>query len=897
MSWRRFWQRKRRDEELARELESYIRHEIDDNLARGMNPEEARYAAQRKFGNTTLVRETVHEMNTLKRAESLWRDLQYGLRQLRMKPGFALAAMLSLALGIGANTAIFTLVDQILVRLLPVRNPHELVQLQVGPGRFGTNDGYDGTSTFSYPLYRALEEQNTVFSGVTGERSEQASLVGEDRSESIGVGLVAGNYFDVLGVSPHLGRVLSPADNRTRNGQPVAVLQYDFWRNHFSGKVEVVGSTIRLNGSPFTVIGVGAPGFEGTDVGSPIQAWVPALMKPVITPTWDAFDDERYAWFYLFARLKPGVTLERAQAAMKVAYRQRQQQELKGGYFQKFPSDRAQFLRQSFSLIPAARGRSGLRSRFARPLIVLEWMVGLILLMACGNVANLLLARCAARQREIAIRNALGAGRGRVIQQLLAECFLLALGGGVAGLGLSAWLARVLLRMLPADPANLSLTASPDLRILAFTAFITLLTVFLFGLIPAWQGSRVSPGTTLKQETAGAGGASAHVRLRKLLVALQVGLASLLLIGAGLFARTLDNLRRVDLGFSTTNIASFRVRPATHPGGDRKLPGLRALIEGLATVPGVKAVGANSSPLLTGDEWDSEITIPGLAEKNGASPWSYFNAITPGYFKALGIPVKEGRDLTWSDWDNSRKVCLVNQALVGEYLDGAHPVGRLIGKSRNAPPDTEIVGVFGDAKYDDVRGKTPRQVFVLLRPQRTEATVYARIEGDPRAVMPLLRTQVRTIDPNLVVSDMRTLDEQLNMSLSNERMLSFLSGAFALLATLLAGIGLHGVLAFVVSRRTREIGIRVALGAERAQVVGMVVREALAAIVAGLAAGVMAAMVLGRYVESQLFGVKADDLPVFLLSTGVLLAVSLAATLVPARRASKIDPLRALRYE
>jgi predicted permease len=894
MSWRRFFERERRDEELAREVESYIAHEIDDNLARGMSPEEARYAARRKFGNATLVREAVYNWNTLTLIESFRGDLKYAFRQIRLKPGFALAAALSLALGIGANTAVFTLADQILLRLLPVRDPHELVQLEVGPRRFGNNNG-DSTRTFSYPLFRALQEQNTVFAGLTGERKFGASLVAEDGNEMIDVGLVAGNYFDVFGVRPCLGRLLSPMDDRIRNGHPVAVLRYEFWQNRFSGSPGVVGSTIRLNGSPFTVIGIGPPGFEGTDVGSPAQVWVPVAMKPTITPTWDALDDERTSWFNLFARLKPGMTLERAQAAMMVLYRQRQ-----GAYFQEFPSDRKLFLRQNFTLIPAARGHSGLRSRFERPLIVLEWLVGLILLIACANVANLLLARAAAREREIAVRNALGASRGRLMRQVLAECCLLAAGGGAAGLLLSAWLARILIRMLPADPANLSLSSSPDARILVFTASITLATVFVFGLIPAWRGSRATPGTGIKEGTAGAGGAGSHVRLRKMLVALQVALASLLLIGAGLFTRTLDNLRRVHLGFKTENVATFQVRTATVYREHRKLQVFRSLIESLATVPGVEAAGANSIGLLAGNQWDSSITIPGVPEKNGQSPGSYFNAITPGYFLALGIPILEGRDLTWRDWDSPHKLCLVNQALIDEYLNGANPVGRLMAQGRNAAPDTEIIGVFGNAKYEDVRAKIPRQVFVSLRARMrgtSSLTVYARIQGDPRAVMPQLRAQVRHIDPTLVISGMRTLDEQLNMSLSNERMLSFLSRAFALLAALLAGVGLQGVLAFVVARRTHEIGIRVALGAKRGRVVRMVLREALAAILVGLAAGITAAMLCGRYVESQLFGVKAGDRLVFLLSVAVLLAVSLTAALVPAWRASRIDPHRALRYE
>ena len=711
---------------------------------------------------------------------------------------------------------------------------------------------------------------------------------------------MAGNYFDVLGVRPHLGRLLTPEDDKLRNGHPVAVLQYDFWRNHFPGAAAIAGSTIRLNGSPFTVIGVAAPGFEGTDVGIPTQVWVPVMMKNVITPTWDALDDERWAWFYLFGRLKPGVTIEQAQAAMRVLFRQRQEEELKGEYFGKFPSERAKFLRESFSLVPAARGQSDLRLSFERPLIVLEWLVALVLLIACANVANLLLARSAARQREVAIRAALGAGRGQLVRQLLVESLMLAVAGGLAGLVLSAWLARGLVRFLPVDPANLSLSTSPDARVLLFTGAVTLLTVLLFGLIPALQGSRVSPGATLKEDGGGVAGRRAHVRLRKAFVALQVALACLLLIGAGLFARTLTNLRRVNLGFHTENVATFAVRPATVYKDERKLQVYRALIEGLAAVPGVKAVGAGRQRLLTGGRWDSPITIAGVAGSDSEPPWSFFNAVTPGYFEALGIPVKAGRDLSWRDWGSSRPGCLINEALVNEYFGGANPVGRLMAQGRNKPPDTEIIGVIGDARYHDVRGPIPTQTFLAMDARMRNIAgiyVFARIQGDPRQIMPRLRAQVRRVDPNLVVSDMRMMDDELNNRLSNERMLSFLSIAFALLAGLLAVVGLYGVVAFVVARRTREIGIRVALGAKQGRVIALVLREMVPAVLAGIAAGVIGGLVCGRYIESQLFGVKAADPPVFGVSAAALLAASLAAAFIPAWRASRIDPVDALRSD
>lgn len=833
-------------------------------------------------------------MNTV---GSIGQDLKYGIRQLRLNPGFTLAAVLSLALGIGANTAIFTLFDQIVLRLLPVKNPRELVQLRVEGGRAGSQSG-DGLHTFSHPAYLALRDRNTVFSGLTGQLVQSASLVGEDRSEMIRVGMVAGNYFNVFGVQPYLGRLLTPDDDRTRLGHPVAVLQYDFWQKRFAGAREIVGSSIRLNGSPFTVIGVSAPGFEGTDVGLQTQVWTPVMMKPVITPTWDALDDERYAWFYLFGRLKPGVSIEEAQAAMRVLYRQRQEEELQGQFFQKFPETRERFLRQSFTLIPAARGQSNIRSSFERPLIVLQWLVGFVLLIACTNVANLLLARGAARGREIAIRGALGAGRGRLIRQLFVESLLLALAGGMAGLLLSSWMTRGLVRILPYDPANISLSTSPDLRILLFTTGITLATALFFGLVPALQGSRVSPGAVLKEEAGSIAGG--HVRLRKFFVALQVGLSCLLLIGAGLFARTFQNLKNVDLGFNNENVVTFGVRPATVYDDSRKIQTYRSLIEGLAAVPGVQAVGANRQMLLTGGRWDGSITIPGVEAKEGNQPSSFFNAITPGYFEALGIPIKAGRDLRWSDWGGSKKLCLVNEALVGEYLGGDNAVGRLMAQGTRNKPDLEIIGVFANARYEDVRGNIPRQVFVAMDTSiRTISgvNVFARIQGDPRVVMPQLREQTRRIDSNLIVTDIRTLDDQLNRRLSNERLLSFLSVGFALLAGLLAVVGLHGVLSFVVARRTREIGIRIALGADKGRVIRLIMMETLPVIFFGIAAGVITGLLCGRFVESQLFGVKAADPLVFAISVAVLLTASMLAAFIPAWRASRIDPMASLRHE
>jgi len=829
------------------------------------------------------------------------REVRLALRTLFKAPLFTGIAGLSLALGIGANTAMFGLVDQILLRLLPVQNPRELVQLTVEGGRFGSNSG-DGLGTFSHPLFVAFRDRNTVFSGLTGQMVTSASLIGTDRNEVVSVGLVAGNFFDVLGVRAQAGRLLTAEDDKVKGGHPVAVLHYDFWRNRYAGKGDVIGSTIRLNGTPFTVVGITAAGFEGTDSAVPTNLWVPVMMKTAITPTWDALEDERYAWFYLFGRLKPGMSREQAEAALRVLYRQRQEEELGGEFFQKYPDLKDRFLKQTFNLVPASRGQSDLRQRFEQPLIVLEWLVGFVLLIACANVASLLLARAAARQREIAIRTALGASRVQIVRQLLLESLILAVGGGVAGIALSAVLARALLRFLPFDPENLSLVTTPDLRILLFAAALTLTTAVVFGLVPALQASRVSPGMTLKAEAGSVAGGHGHVRLRKTLVAMQVGLATVLLIGAGLFVRSLQALRHVDLGFRTENVVTMGVQPATVYDEARKRQVFRSVIEGLATVPGVRAVGANSSRLLRGGRWDSSITIPGVTAQDGRYPWSYFNAVTPGYFAALGIPIKAGRDFTWNDWGAAEERCLVNEELVTQYLRGQNPVGRRMGQGRDVAPNTEIVGVFGNASYDDVRGPVPRQTFVSMGSGTRlrgigSMVVYARTDRDPGPVMAALRAEVRRIDPNLVIANMRTLDAQLDMRLANERMLSFLATGFALLATVLAVVGLYGVLAFVVTRRTREIGIRMALGADRGRVVRLVLSEMLAVFVFGVAAGVFAGTAGGRYVESQLFGIHAHDPAVFVLSAAVLLAAALAAGFVPAWRAAKIDPMRALRYE
>jgi len=883
-----------------------LRPKRDDLISLGLSPDEAMEEAARQFGDRNqtqqiCVRIEQGRVRRMHFRESLsgWRqDFQYAFRQLRHNPGFTATAILTLALGIGVNTSIFTLSDQILLRLLPVERPRELVQLRVDGGRAGAQSG-DGVHTFSYPAFLMLRDSNKVFAALTGQALESAGLSVNGRNQYLNVAMVAGNYFDTFGVKAYAGRMLELQDDRVRMGAPVAVLRYEFWQSQMGADPAVVGSKISLNGYPFSVIGIAAPGFEGTDMAYPSNIWIPATMKPALTPADNSVEDERFAWFYLFARLKPGVSIRQAEAAMKVLYHQRQEDELKSAYFQETPQERERFLKQTFKLEPAQRGQSSLRDRFERPLIVLQWLVGAVLLIACTNIAGLLLARCAARQREMAIRGAMGAGRGRLIRQLLIESLVFACIGGTAGILISGWATRVLLRLIAADPADLALHPNPDVRVLAFAAALTIIAVMIFGLLPAWQGSR--PVAEALKESAGTiTGSLSQARLRKAFVSFQLALSILLLIGAGLFTRTLRNLRAIDLGFQTEGVVTFTAAPVTRYDDAHKLQVFRLLMEALAGTPGVKAAGANTTPLLSGYRWDGAMRIAGAEPASGDASNSFFNAITPGYFQALGIPIKEGRDLSWKDWGKPNKYCLVNEALVHDYLAGRNPVGMKIGQGRRGPVDFEIVGVFANARYHDPRGRIPRQTFFSLDSRihgADEINVYARVQGDPRAMMPQLREQVRRVDSNLLIDGMRTLDGQLNLRLKNERLLALLSDSFAFLAVLLAATGLYGVLSFLVLRRKREIGIRLALGARRGQVIGLLLHEMAPVIGAGVLAGLAAAILCGRFVQSELYGVKSFDAAVFLASVVLLAACSLFASALPAWRASRVDVTTTLRQQ
>jgi predicted permease len=830
--------------------------------------------------------------------EPVTRDLRLALRTLGQSPAFTAVVVLTLALGIGANTAIFTLMDQVLLRMLPVREPEELVLLD-DPGAF---QGFrTGAQTLSHPIYRSLREQNDVFSGVIARfaTSLQASYRGA--TERISGELVSGNYFQVLGVVPALGRTLTEDDDRIPGGHPVAMLSHGYWKRRFGADPKVVGQTLHVNAYPMTIVGVAPPGFSGVEVGAAPDVFVPLMMKARMTPTWDGLDSLWGRWLNVMARLKPGLSSPVAEARLNVLYHQLILEELK-----KRPDSSARF-RERYAqnhlfLRPGFRGLSALRQSASLPLLLLMGMVGLVLLIACANVANLLLARGAARQRELAIRLALGA-RGRdLARQLLVESLVLAFVGGVLGLLVSAWTTDLLLRMLPFEGAARTFHSEPDLRVGLFTMGVSLLTGLLFGLIPAWQTSRPAVTSTLKDE-AGSVIGGGHVGFRKGLVVAQVALSLLLLFAAGLLTRSLHNLRSVDPGFDQERLLTFSVDPSLGGhSGPRALELFRRLQEDLAAQPGALRASMASAPFMTDSASQSTVKVDGYEAKEGENLNPQVNSVGAGFFATFGVPLLEGRDFAPGDVAGAPRVAIVNETFARYFFGSASPLGRRFGFGRDKATDIEIVGLVRDTKANNLRESTPRYVYLPYTqgdgPEDLAAmTFYVRSTQPESAAALAVRQAVARLDPNLPVSDFKTMRAQVSESLFLERLVAGLSAAFGLLATLLAAVGLYGVMSYTVTRRTREIGIRMAIGAERSSVLWLVLEEVALLAALGIAIGAPLALALSRFAESQLFGLTPYDPLTLVAAMTALAAVTLGSGYLPARRATKVDPMTALRYE
>jgi putative ABC transport system permease protein len=827
-------------------------------------------------------------------------DLRFAVRGLVRSRLFSIVAILSLALGIGANSAIFTLIDQILLRKLPVRAPEELVMLYQSGAHNGSNMGM---RMHSYPMYQEYQKRAEPLAEVICRRLTEASVSIDNQTERLEAEMVSGNFFSMLGVGPAIGRVFNSAeDDRVYQGHPIVVLSYDYWVRRFSRDPGVVGRKILVNDYPMTIVGVSAAGFGGIDPARSPQIRVPVQMKPVLAPEWGwvYMDDPRTRWVQVFARLKPGWTAESAGAPLQTLFTQIRSYEMTlPGAKDWSPYAREQFMKGHMHVESAAIGYSGLRNDFSTALIVLMCMVGLVLLIACANVANLLIARGFMRQKEIAVRLSLGASRRHLVRQLLAESLVLSIAGGVLGIGLAVALTKGLLAFVPTDDQPIMIQAAPDTRILTFTLGLTFLTGVVFGLLPALRASRPDPWTTLKDTVGAIAGSGGSLFLRKGLVAAQVALSFLLLFGAGLFVRSLQNLKATDTGVTLDNLVTFQLSPALS-GYDnaRTVNFYEQLLEKLRAAPGVKSAALAGVPILSGNEWDSRMGVEGHPPQDGEDMQAFMNSLSPGYFATMGIPFLEGRDFNRMDAAQTTRYAIVNRRFAEHFFPGKSALGKHVGfgTGPKSKLDIEIIGVVENALYEGPREGIRRQVFI---PHwgRNSAAVYVRTAAASSTAYGVIRNEVRSLDAAMPVYEMKTLESQLDETLLTDHLIALLAAGFGLLATLLASIGLYGVMAFVVARRRKELGIRLALGAEPRGIVWMVMQEVLLLLAIGLAVGIPAAMGLGQFVSSQLYGIQPRD-PWIAGGTLALLAlVSAAAGLIPATRASRIDPILALRYE
>ena len=893
--------RPRVEREMDEELSGFIEASAEDKRRAGMGPDAAARAARIEMGSTNAVKHHIRSAGWETAIESLAQDLRYSIRTLAASPGFTLVAVLSLALGIGANTAIFSLMDVIMLRMLPVDDPGQLVLF--GDGRAaGSNESLpnDSERLFSYPFYRDFSQENQAFSGVAAidsiEFGTHGTVAGAGQ-ELLRASLVSGSYFSVLGVSPDRGRMISEADDQAPDTGAVAVVSYSWWQRHGSDPA-TIGKTIHIDATDYTIVGIAPKGFFGVTVGETPDLWIPLSMEKEISPGWNGVDKKWFQSLYIVARLKPGVTAAQARANTNLLFKQY----IRGEYLGPSPSqkDLADVDHAHIELTSAARGLSRLRRQFTLPLEILTTIAGLVLLIACANLASLLLARGTARSREFAMRMAIGATRSRIIRQLLTESFLIAVLGSAIGVA-SAWrVSHLLLTMASHSTEVAAMNVSPDLRVLAFTLALTILTAVLFGMAPAVRATRLDLNASLKQARGAAAPASRFSLARALIVA-QIALSLVLLAGASLFLRSLVNLTKVNTGFNKQNVLIFSLDEysANLPLDARLVTLQQQIEERVQALPGVHAASFSMFTFNQG-MWSDDITVQGIPRTHENSQDVFNNVVGNGFFSTMSLPIVAGRGFDEHDRVDSPKVAVINETMAHMFFPNSSPIGHHygLGDDPSHSGDIEIIGVVKNSKYHAL-DESPAMAAYIPYSQHVQyfGNFSVRYSGEAGQIVPAVRRAIAGVNPDVLVGSVSTLTEQVEESTSNQRLIARLSAFFGVLAAFLVCIGIYGLLSYAVARRTSEIGVRMALGAPRANVRWLILREIFVLVLIGIAIGAPIALGGSSLVAKLIYGLSPADPISLLTAIGLLSVIALIAGYLPARRASLVEPTVALRCE
>ncbi len=897
---RMFLHRNRFQSDLEEEMRLHLDLREQEQREAGLSRQAAHQVAYRRFGNPTAIREKSHTTWGWDWLEDFFEDIRYGFRSMLRSPALTAVALLSLALGIGANTAIFSFLDAVMLRSLPVKDPSQLVVLGEGDEN-GITDRYGSTTLYSYPFYRQIQKKNAVFSDVAAIFSMSnivhGTVDGRDAVEEMHVQLVSGTYFPMLGVQPALGRTLTDEDDNTEGDHPVAAISYAWWKRGLAGDPAVLNRKIKLGTTIFNIVGVAPPEFFGTKVGEAPEIWVPISMMKSVPPGWNGYKDDFSQSMLIMGRLKPGVSEEQATSNVNVLYQQ---------ITRAFPDANlnprniANLNKAHVVLTPMATGLSSLRHRFSDPLKILMGVTALVLLIACANIANLLLARSTARVREFAVRQALGAGRMRLVRQLLTESLLLAVVGGALGVGLAAFADRLLLRMISAGADIIPLDVSINLRLLLFNLAVTVATALLFGIVPALRGTRVQVTDALKDGRGPTSGTS-RSPIGKVLIVAQVAISLVLTVGAILFIRSLMNLTNVDTGFNREGVLRLEVDSNVTglKGNDPRMIAMFQQIEQrVSALPGVKAASFASFVFGQGS-WNTEIRVAGAEAREDINV--KHNVIGNDYFAALQIPLLAGRMFGPQDTSTSHRVAIISERMAKDlFPPGVNPIGHHYYTTIDPKPeaDVEVIGIVKDVKFGSLQER-PQYIDYIPNPQHPwgYGGLAVRYEGSFNTISNEVQQAIHSVNHTLPISRITTLDEQVARSITNQRLVAQLSAFFGLLAVFLSCIGIYGLMSYIVSRRTNEIGIRIAIGASRADVRWLVMREIVLLVAIGTAVGIPVALAGGRFVANMLFGMSGIDWISLAGSVAGLLLVGLIAGFLPARRASRVDPMVALRYE